>query len=692
MAGPEALFRFDSIAVVGASEDPTRLGGTPIALLERYGYPGRIIGVNPKNRTVQGHPCVATVDELPEPIDAVAFCLPARNLTAMLPVLKRKGMKGLVVFSAGFGESGAEGARLQAWLHAFARENEVALLGPNCAGLISFATRRAITFASAFAVVPVGAPGRVALLSQSGGVAVNIWADAALAGARFSHVITTGNEADQDFAGFLDWLAEDPDTDAVVGYLEGLRSGAAFCDAAARLRAAGKPLVLMKVGRSAVAQDAAASHTAQLASDDAGFQAAFERHGVVRVHSFQELVDASRVLSAGPKGRRVTIATNSGGAGVYIADLCDELGLPLAQLSVATEKALATMIPSFGRVRNPVDLTAQVVNDMSFLERCLKLLLDDPAGDVLVFAFSGKGREQQAAEVIDMLCRVSSASRKKVAVCWLGVPQAIRQKASDAGLLVYADPAAFLRPLAAYADFRPVPVAHVDAPARAALSLAAVQAENGMLAEPDALALLEQVGVECVRRWRVRSEEELRACAAEAAFPCVMKISRPVFAHKSDVGGVVLGLRNARELRAAWKDLRTRLHATEVLVAEQVQANLEVLVGWVRDAAFGVRLTLGCGGIWANYVAQVRTLVPPFDRASIRAALHKLPFAGALEGRRGQPSLAVEALVSAIAAIGESGIALREALSQFECNPILVTRERAVVADAIGFAVTGEAR
>jgi len=693
MASPDALFHFDSIAVIGASEDPTRMGGTPIALLERYGYPGRIFGVNPKNLTVQGHPCVATVEELPEPIDAVAFCLAAEHLKTMLPALKRKGMRALVVFSAGFSESGADGAALQVWLRDFARDNGVAVLGPNCAGLISFATRRSITFASAFAVVPVGAPGRVALLSQSGGVAVNVWADAALAGARFSHVITTGNEADQDFAAFLDWLADDPDTDSVLGYLEGLSSGEAFCSAVARLRAAGKPLVLMKVGRSAVAQDAAASHTAQLASDDAGFEAAFERHGVVRVDTFQELIDASRILSAAPNGARVSVATNSGGAGVYIADLCDELGLPLAELSPVTESALGEMIPSFGRSRNPVDLTAQVVNDMSFLERCLKLMLDDPAGDVLVFAFSGKGREQQAAELIDMLCRVQAGRAKVIAVCWLGVPQQIRQLAAGAGLQVYQDPAAFLRPLAACARFRAAPVPELAPASRLAVDAAAVgkllgPGVNGVrvLAEADAMDLLQAVGVDCARRWRVRSDEELARCSAEATFPCVAKISRPVHAHKSDVGGVILGIRTPEALRAAWHDLGLRLGATEILVAEQVSADLEVIAGWVRDRAFGVRLTVGCGGLWANYVSQTVSLVPPFDDASIRGALLRLPLRAALEGRRGRPPLALTALVGAIRVIGEIGMALRDTLSEFECNPILVTTDRAVVADAVGFA------
>ncbi len=389
-------------------------------LLKKYGFDGKIFGLNPKYETVQGVPCFAEPEDLPEPVDVAIFCLSGERLRQMLPRLKQKGIKGVVVFSAGFGESGEDGKALQAWLSAYARDNDIAIVGPNCVGQISFSTRRSLTFANPMLVFPRMEPGRIALLSQSGGVAGNIWADAVLGGARFSHVLSTGNEADLSFADFLEYLVDDPETDAVLGYIEGLHSGPAFCAAARRMQERNKPLVLMRVGRSAMGQDTISSHTGQMSSDDAGYEAAFDRYGVIRARSLQDLNDYARVLSLDGLRPKVTVVTTSGGVAVYVADLCAEYGVELSTLSAATEARLAEFVPSFGRVRNPVDLTAQVVNDAQILEKSLRTLLDDPETGVLLFLLAGKGTKEQSEQAIAMFTKLQAETRRRS--CCVGCP------------------------------------------------------------------------------------------------------------------------------------------------------------------------------------------------------------------------------------------------------------------------------
>jgi acetyltransferase len=690
---PSALFEFNSVAIVGATEEPGRIGGSPIYLLKKYGFDGRVIGVNPKYTTVQGVPCVPSVEDIAEQVDLAIFCVSAEAVRRALPVLAGKGLKAAVIFSAGFGETAGRGQELQRWLSEFVRSHGIALVGPNCVGQISFARKRPITFANSVVGYPAQPAGRVALLSQSGGVATNIWADAVLAGARFSHMITTGNEAGLGLTDFLSYLAQDEATDAVLGYVEGLRDGEAFCAGAAAMQRAGKPLVLMRVGVSEAGQDAVASHTGQMSSDDAGYQAAFDRYGVIRARTLGELNDYARIFSLRDPQPKITTVTTSGGAGVYVADLCAELGIEFSTLSPETEKQLSEIVPSYGRIRNPVDLTAQVVNDMSILLRSMRILLDDPQTGILIFLLSGKGDEKNSAEVIELFLKLQAETTKTLVICWLGVSETVRLRAAAAGLIVYQDPARFLIPLKQRLDQAAAPRSQADdsppaAPPPVALGAMMLNGADGraILTERASLDLLERFGADCPKRWFAASDDDIAKLAAEVSYPCVMKVTQPVIAHKSDVGGVVVGIGSAEALQQTWQSMRAGIGATEVMVVEQIEKGVEVLVGCIRDEVFGLRVTIGSGGIWTNYIRDAVTLIPPFTEAEVRRVLPRLGVWAPLSGARGQPPLAVDALVRTILAIARFGHATRGDLREFECNPVIVTRHRAVIVDAIGFA------
>lgn len=691
---PSILFDFNSVVIVGASDQIGRIGGAPIHLLKKYGFTGQIYGINPKYDQVQGVPCFADVESLPDNVDVAIFSVSAKAVQEMLPQLARKGLKGAVIFSAGFGET-AGGKDLQDWLTAFARQNGIAVLGPNCVGQMSFNRKRPLSFSNSASLNPVHEGGNVALLSQSGGVATYIWADAVTAGTKFSHMITTGNEADLGLADYMRYFARDPETDVVLGYVEGLRDGLPFAAAAAELQRAGKALIMIRVGVSEAGQDAVSSHTGQLSSDDAGYQATFDRYGAFRVRTLQDLNDYARVFSMGPLKPKITAVTTSGGAGVYLADTCADLGVEMSKLSPETEAKLSEFVPSFGRVRNPVDLTAQVVNDMSILMRSMKILVDDPETGILLFLLSGKGGKEESDQVIKLFLELQGSTDKKLVVCWMGVPDAIRMKGAEAGLTIYQDPARFLKPLADYFRFQaardrklPPPEAVEPPPAPVAVGRHLVKDADGrmMLPERASTDLLEEVGVDVPKRRFARSDAEIAEAAQAIPFPVVMKITEPVLAHKSDVGGVVVGIKSAAELQAAWADMKSRLKATEVMVVEQIEAGTEVLVGALRDGSFGLRLTIGSGGVWTNFARDVVTIVPPFTEAEVRRLLPRLGVWAPLSGARGQKPQAVDALVKTILGIARFAQATSGELREFECNPVIVTSTRAVVVDALGFA------
>lgn len=689
--GVSSFFDFRSVVVVGASDDASRVGGAPINLLRRGGFDGPIYGVNPKRSPVLGEPCFASIEDVPGQVDLALICIATGGVLDALERLQAKGIRAAAIFTGGFAETGQAGREAQVRIAEFGARHGIAILGPNCAGYISFLDGRTVTFASQPLMLKQAGPGTVALLSQSGGVAFNAWADAIAKGARFSHLVTTGNESNLSFSDFLSYFAAHPDVGAVVGYIEGIGNGPAFCAAAEAMQRADKPLVLLKGGVSDAGQEAARSHTAQLSSSSDAFHAACARYGVIVVETLQEMNDLSVLLSMNIAGK-VTLATNSGGAGVYMADLSARAKVPMTDLGQETLARLSTVVPEFGRIRNPVDVTAQIVNDIAILGNCIDILLEDPECDVLVFALTGKSQPEAARTVITAFVAAAERSGKPIVLCWLGVPEETRQAARRAGLVVYPDPSRFLLPAgrlnavrqAAQNPWEPETVQpRWQSTDRIAIDLG----DASILPEKIALDLLAAGGVGCPRRCLVRSAEELVAAASELTFPLVMKISIPVVAHKSDIGGVVTGIEDFEGLVATWSAMKVRCpDLVEVVVAEQVAAGAEVLVGWTRDPAFGARLTLGAGGIWAETACDAVTLTPPFTPSYVRRELSRLACWPALAGARGRPKLAVDSLVDTILGIADVASRLPEPIGTFECNPVIVSERSASVVDAVGYA------
>lgn len=413
----EPLLRPERIAVVGASDDPARISGMPLRYLVEHGFPGRLFPINPKHASVQGLPCFPTLRAVPEAIDLALIALPTHAVLDALRQCADKKVRAAVVVSAGFAEVGGEGAALQRKIQELARESRLRVLGPNCQGFINVHARIAATFTSAAeGSLPAGS---IALVTQSGALGGSLLAMARERNLGLSHWISTGNEADVTAPECLEYLLGDPETRVLAAYLEGVRDGRHLARVAAQAQQAGKPLVILKAGRSGRGREAVLSHTAAVAGDDRLYGALFRQTGVIQVEDLDEVLDAAAVLATGRTGgSRVGVLSSSGGAGVLLTDEAHRLGLTVPDLHPRTVERLRQAIPAYASSANPVDLTAQILQQPALVAHCLRAILEDDGIDaaaVLMTMVTGR----VAVEVATCIVEGARRTGKLVAVAWM---------------------------------------------------------------------------------------------------------------------------------------------------------------------------------------------------------------------------------------------------------------------------------
>lgn len=698
--GLDALLSPRSVAVVGASDNPTRIGGRPIAYLKAAGYAGAIYPVNPKRETVQGLPACPSLRELPEEVDAAILALPASATLGAVADCAAAGVKACIVFSSDFAETGEEGAALQQQLAETAREGGVRLLGPNCLGMFDTESGFYGTFTTTLDR-GIPAPGPLSIISQSGAFGSHLYFLARELGLGLRRWITTGNEADLSVAGCLLHLADDPGTGAILAYVEGVSDGPLLVRALERARAAGKPVIFMKAGSSEVGAEAASSHTAALAGSDAVFDAVLRRCGAWRAHSIEGAMDVAYALSFGrlPRGKRLGLVTISGGVGVLMADAAQELGLEVPALPASLQAELKRLLP-FAGTRNPVDITAQAFNDLSLFEANLEVLLractpgtgqgetpPDAAVDaVLAFFTSVPGSAALREPVMRALANLRGRHPQVPLMLSMLVPDEMRRACEDLGYPVFTDPARGLSATLALAHFAQV----LGTPPAAPPALAPVAAPAGPLAEHQAKQLLAEAGVPVVQE--CLAQDASAAVAAFEAFgkrPVVLKLASPDIAHKTEIGGVLLDRRDAAAVREGYELLLTRAREKApqaridgVLVAPQLSGGIECILGVQRDPVFGPVVMLGLGGIFVEVLQDVVFRLAPVTEQEALGMIAELRGATLLEGARGTAPLDKVALARALAALSRFAAAA-DWVQSVEVNPLLVLPEGAVALDAL---------
>lgn len=686
------LFDPQSIAIVGASATPGKIGAMPISLLLQHGYGGRIIPVNPRADTIAGLPALPGLDALDADVDLAILAVPAAHAAQALERARPGQVGAAVVFTSGFSETGAQGAAEQDRLCAIARERGIRLLGPNCLGFMNVRRNVYATFSPAPANGAV-APGGIGMVSQSGAFGAYAYSMARERGLGLSHWISTGNEADIDVADCIEWLTRDTDTRVIMAYMEGCRDGAKLRRALAAARAAGKPVVITKIGRTQAGAQAAASHTAALAGDDAVYDALFRQYGALRARTIEEFFNLGYALDTWkrpPQGRRLGIFTISGGVGALMADEAADTGLALPEPAADAQARLLQRVP-FASGRNPVDVTGQAVSEPGLLLATADDMLADGRYDALAVFLAAAGSSEALWPTFEAFARQMQARHPDVPLAISALfPPARRRELEQLGCLVFPDPSAAVRTigavagLAAQAGRDGIDDAPAPTPASAPADAPPLQAAYN---EVQAMALLRQAGLPASPCTLASdADAAVRAVAGLQAagndMPVVLKVVSPDITHKSDVGGVKLNLRGEDAVRRAYADIMAsvRQHRPDaridgVLVAPMAPKGVECIAGVHGDPVFGPVVMFGLGGVFVEVLKDVSFRLAPFGRDDALAMIREIKGYALLQGARGAPACDIDALADALAALSRFAHARRADFRSVEINPLLALPE-----------------
>lgn len=695
MTSPElsAFLRPGAVAIVGASDDPRRIGGRPLAFSLAAGFAGRLYPVNPNREWVQGLRAYPSLSAIPEEIDLAVIALPAADVLAAVKEAAARGARATIVFSAGFAETGEAGSERQNALVEASRAAGMRLLGPNCVGLFNAGLGHVATFSSA-PEAGLSPNGRVALVSQSGAYGTHLLTRARQRRIEIGQWVSTGNEADVSAGEVLDAFAHDDAVDVIAACLEGVKDGAAFLRALRVAHEAGKPVALMKIGRSAAGAAAAAAHTASLAGEDVVFDAAIAEFGACRVDNTDDMFDLVYGLSRAPlpRGPNLGVITISGGAGVIMADAAEAEKLVLPPLAADRQARLLARTP-FASTVNPVDITAQAMNDFSMVGDFLAELVEQQDFDSFAAFFTTWGGSPVLGPKLRVALGEGSAALagRPMALVILADDEVVRAY-ETAGFLVFDDPTRAVRVLGRMAAIGgrlatgplPAPVIE-DGPRYPPFP-------TGSINEREGKAILAAIGIPVLRERLATNSQETAETVEDFGCSVALKLVSADIAHKSDIGGVILGVEGADGGRAAWQKIMEAVaHAAPharidgVSVAPMAGEGVELIVAVRRDPVFGPVTVAGFGGLFVEIMRDVAMRVGPVTPAQALAMLHALKGSAILSGARGRPSYDMAAAALAIAQLSAYADAHRDRLDAIEINPLLV-QSKGVVALDVHFA------
>ena len=688
-----------SIAVIGASDRPGA-GSIVLDNLRMLGYPGSVYPVNPKYTELAGWRCYGSLEDVPGPVDSAAILLSSRQVLTALRQAASVGARSAWVLASGFAEAGPEGRALQDEVSAFARDHGIALCGPNCIGVVNLHARAA-TYSTA--LPSTLRPGRVGAVLQSGAVCLGI--ANANRGIGFSTLISSGNEAGLDNADYIAYLVDDADTQVIIAFIEGFRHPDRFLWAADRARAAGKPLLVVKVGRSAVARRAVAAHTGSLAGTDAVYDAVMREHGVVRLDSLDELLEAAELFLKAPlpRGRGIALLTLSGGQIGLIGDVASGMDLRLPEFSDGVREALGEVLPAYSAISNPLDAWG-AGNFEETYPSCMEIVAPDDQTDLVAVSRDtppgiAEREVWQSSVIVDAAARVARMSGKPVVVFGnisTGLEPTVRERADALGLPLLQgtrESLAAIQALIGYAGHvRQAPRDLADSPVTAA-ALSRIRdelaVEPASLSESASKRLLSAYGVPVTRETVAVSADAAAIAAESIGFPVVLKVLSADILHKTEVGGVHLNLRDAREVRGAYEAIRrsvaSRCPAARVegvLVQEMVPPDaVEVIVGSTIDPEFGPVVLFGLGGILVELMQDSTLGLAPVTAERARDMIDSIRGAALMREFRGRSERDVDALADAIVRVSHLAFDLRHEIAAIDVNPLMVLpRGRGVVA------------
>ena len=675
-----------SVAVIGASDRPESVGHQVLRNILAGGFTGTVYAVNPHHDSVLGVPCLPSADELPVGTDLAVVAVPADQVPAVLRACGGRGTHGLLLLTAGFGETGDAGMARQREAVAIARNFGMRVVGPNCLGVLNTDPR--VRLNATFGAMPMR-PGSLGLVSQSGALGIAVVAAAARWGLGVSQFVSVGNKADVSSNDVLLAWEGDERTQVIALYLESFGNPRKFARIARRV-ALHKPIIVIKAGRSAAGQQAGRSHTAAAAASDVVVDALFTHAGVLRVGTMEQMLDAARVLCEQPlpRGGRVVVVGNSGGPGILAADAAEAAGLTVVSLSAETEAQLRQAVPSAASCRNPVDLGAAVPPEET--AAALRLLLAAPEVDAVLTVLT----DTALVDPDDVMTRIAAAAAETdkpvVATRVGGEPTSIPITGSTRALPVFTFPepaAAALAIAVRYSGLRSAAAAPITRPAgidedRArALVTRALGEHVEWLTAQDVAALLSCYGLPVCPQRVVADADAAVAAVADLGYPLAVKLASGGL-HKTDVGGVRLGVSNEEALRRAFADVAALCPGPPaVLLQPMTPPGTEMIVGAVQHAQFGPAVMIGAGGILANLIADRAFRLAPLTMRDAQDMLAELRTSPLLDGYRGAPVVSRAALADLAVRVGALADDLPE-VAELDLNPVICRGEALTVVDA----------
>lgn len=667
-----------SVVIVGASPTPGALGNSVLRNLERHGFAGDIHLINPKRDEIDGRPCLKSIDELPPGVDVAVLAIPGPAVLPAVQALAARGVGAAIIFAAGFAEGGEEGLAAQAEVARIAAEHGMIVEGPNCLGLVNYAAGVPLTFVEAPVLDLSGKPA-AGIVSQSGAMAVVLGTTLMGKGLGITVSVSTGNEAASGVEDYVEHLIADPATPAIAMIVEQFRKPARFLELAEQARAAGKSVVLLHPGTSSAARESAATHTGAMAGDWQLMKAKVQRAGVVLVDSLEALGDVIELAVRSKPVRRggTAVLTESGAFKALTLDLAEAIGLDLPAMAGETADAMRAAIPDFIPVSNPMDLTAQALVDPDLYRRTLIPLLADDNYAALVFGII-QTDETTSARKFPAIIDAVKALKPQKPVIFAGldegapVPHEYIEELRAIGVTYFPSPDRAFRALRHLGRFAERDFERADA-APITLDL-----PSGVIPEYRAKALLAPAGIPFPAGGFAKTADEAKAIAARVGYPVAIKAQAAALSHKSDAGGVLLGIADDAALDAAWARLYGNVAAYDAGIAldgAQVEAmgkrGVELIIGARNDPDWGPVILAGFGGVTAELLHDVRLLPVDLTHDAIVAELRQLKQGALLDGYRGSPALDVDAVATLIAGLGRV-LAGTPSIREIDLNPVVV--------------------
>ena len=688
----DALFNPQSVAIIGATQDTRRAGGQPLHSLTHLGYAGKVFAVNPRYAEIEGRPCYASVDALPQRCNLAVIAVPAEQVPETIEACGRNGITHAVILSAGFREIGERGAQLEAKLQVALKSSGVKAVGPNCVGMMALRSRVFAGFGAAFRKTDWRG-GPVAMISQSGGFAYSIMAFCDEAGIGFDHMVSTGNESSLTTLDFIEHFLADEQTHLIAVYMEGINDGRRLRALGQRALEIGKPIAIWKVGNTRAGSRAAVSHTANLTEDYDWYRDAFREGGFVEIREIYDLIDAVRVFRSRkrPRGNRVAIVTTSGGAGVLLTDACEHAGLVLPAMTPPTLAALKPLLPDFASTANPIDVTAAIAQKEPEFRAATQAVLDDPNVD-MVFLRSYPGRDATLwaqnfaalANASDKPILISLTATARESAAWLPALDAAGVPWFEAPTrLVYG--ASVLNDFARKCERANAGVPTTRTVAKQPLPLVVA----GALDELQGKACLEAYGIATPKRVFVAAGREDALTACDLQFPVVLKVVSPDLPHKTEAGGVRVGIANINQLKQVLSEMQQRVHAYKPdarirgWLVEEMAQGVELIIGALNNPSFGPLVMVGMGGVYAELFKDVARRYAPFDVDAARELVLSLKGAALLQGYRGTAACDIDALAEALSRVSWLIVDHAAQLAEVEINPIIAGGNGAVAVDAV---------